>query len=69
VAIAHGLLYAVEGRETPLVLALDPRNGKQTWKQRLASSCNGLVIVGDVGYFSSRDGSLYALNVTTEGSG
>lgn len=68
-AMAGGVLYAVEGRETPLVLALDPRTGRETWNQRLAGSCNGLVILGNIAYFSAHNGSLYALNMTESTSG
>lgn len=63
VVAASGQLYAVEGRDSPVILALDPATGARTWQQSLASSCSGLVVVGATGFLSARDGSLYALGV------
>lgn len=63
VVLARGRLYAVEGREHPLILALDPDTGERTWERLLASSCSGLVVVGGRGYLSAHDGSLYALAI------
>jgi len=66
-ALARGKLFAVEGRDSPLVLALDPRTGRRMWSRRVGSSCSGLVVAGSMGYVSTHDGSLYALNVGSRG--
>lgn len=63
VVAAAGQLYAVEGRDSPVILALDPATGARAWQQSLVSSCSGLVVVGGTGYLSARDGALYALAV------
>ncbi len=65
--LARDRLYAVEGRESPLLLALDRSTGRRTWEQALASSCSGLVVVGRMGYVSAHDGALYAVNVEQSG--
>ena len=63
VAWAGALLLTVEGRDNPLLLALDPHTGQQAWKRSLASSCSGLVVDEGMGYLSAHDGALYALRV------
>jgi len=66
-AVARGKLFAVEGRDSPRVLALDPRTGRRLWSRSVGSSCSGLVIAGDTGYLGTRDGALYALRMERRG--
>lgn len=62
-----GIVYLVGGRAQKSVFAFDLQQGRNIWSFPLCSSCSGLAIVEQWGYFRGHDGLLYALKLNRRG--